>query len=97
GLVGKDAILEIKCPRSPKFFNLVANGSSAIDPGYYDQMQMQMLCTNSDKAYFFNYIIYNGQEMWHTIEVPRDEERIEFIKERIEIAIERRNKYVDIL
>ena len=59
GLVGNNAILEIKCPRPTKFFNLVAKGFDAIDKEYIAQMQMQMLCTNSVKAYFFNYIIFN--------------------------------------
>jgi len=62
GLVGKDAILEIKCPRPNKFFKLVKDNQ--IDKQYISQMQMQMLCTNSKKAHFFNYIIFNGIEMW---------------------------------
>jgi putative phage-type endonuclease len=94
GLAGKNAILEIKCPRSNKFFGLVRNGMIAIDPGYIDQMQMQMLCTNSEKAYFFNYIIFKGQEMWHEIEVPRNEGRIEIMKERIEEAVILRDKII---
>lgn len=31
GLVGENAILEIKCPRPTKFFSLVAKGYDAID------------------------------------------------------------------
>lgn len=94
GLVGKKAILEIKCPRSPKFFNLVRCGIPAIDSCYIDQMQMQMLCTNSEKAYFFNYIVFNGEEMWHELVVERDEKRIELIKDRIEEATDLRDKIV---
>lgn len=97
GLVGNDAILEIKCPRPNKFFKLVANGIEAIDKGYIDQMQMQMMCSNSLKCYFFNYIIFNGVEMWHEIEVLRDEKRIDLIKERIKTASELRNEYVEYL
>lgn len=93
GLVGKDAILEIKCPRSNKFFGLVKDGVDAIDADYYAQMQMQMLCTNSVRGHFFNYIIFNGDEMWHEIVVERDDKMIELIKERIEEAIELRNLY----
>lgn len=94
GLVGNDAILEIKCPRPKKFFNLVAKGKEAIDSDYIDQMQMQMLCTNSIKAYFFNYIIFNSVEMWHEIIVERDEKRIDFIKDRIKDAVLLRDEYV---
>lgn len=97
GLVGNDAILEIKCPRPIKFFNLVAKGFDAIDKEYIAQMQMQMLCTNSKKAYFFNYIIFNGKEMWHEIEVERDEKMIDLIKERIEQAIKIKQEFVEYL
>lgn len=97
GLVGNKAILEIKCPRPTKFFNLVANGIEAIDKEYIAQMQMQMLCTNSEKAYFFNYILFNGVEMWHEIEVQRDEEQIELIKQRIDKAIVLKNSYIAML
>lgn len=97
GLVGNDAILEIKCPRPNKFFNLVVKGKEAIDKEYIVQMQMQMLCTNSVKAYFFNYIIFNGVEMWHEIEVERDEKMIELIKERINEAIKVKQEFMQYL
>ena len=45
-----------------------------------------MICTNSVRAHFFNYIIFNGVEMWHEIVVERDENRIELIKQRINEA-----------
>jgi putative phage-type endonuclease len=97
GLVGLDAILEIKCPRSEKFFKLVAEGEKAIDKGYVAQMQMQMMCTNSQRAYFFNYIEYNGVPMYHEIIVERDEKMINLIKERIEEATVIRDEYVQYL
>jgi len=97
GVVGDDSILEIKCPRSNKFFKLLAKGKEAIDSEYYDQMQMQMLCSKSKKAYFFNYMIFKGVEMWHEIIVERDEKRIELIKSRLEEAIKLRNDFVSYL
>lgn len=97
GLVGDDAVLEIKCPRPQKFFNLLAFGKDAIDPIYYDQMQMQMLCSNSVRCHFFNYVIFNGKEMWKEIIVERDEKRIELIKTRLDEAIKIRNEYVEYL
>ena len=84
GLVNNVAILEIKCPRSNKFFKLVKD--SIIDKNYIYQMQMQMMCTNSIKAHFFNYLIFNGVEMWHEIIVERDEKMIDLIKSRINEA-----------
>lgn len=97
GLVGKDAVLEIKCPRSEKFFRLVAEGKDAIDKEYIAQMQMQMLCSNSVRAHFFNYLIFNGSEYWHEIIIERDNEMIEKIKERIEEAVKIRDEYVLLL
>ena len=93
GLVGKDAILEIKCPRPNKFFKLVKDNQ--IDKQYISQMQMQMLCTNSKKAHFFNYIIFNGIEMWHEIIVERDETIIKLIKDRLEEAIVIKEKFIN--
>lgn len=58
-------------------------------------MQMQMLCTNSDHGYFFNYLIDNGQEFWHEIFVPRDEAMIDLIKSRLDIAIELKNDFIE--
>jgi putative phage-type endonuclease len=97
GLVGLDAVLEIKCPKPAKLFRLIAQGVEAIDPAYIDQMQMQMMCTNSDKAYFFNYAIFNGQTVWHTLEVSRDDERIKLISDRIAQAVEIRDEFVQYL
>lgn len=97
GLVSNNAILEIKCPRANKFFNLVAKGIDAIDKEYFYQMQMQMLCTNSDKAYFFNYIIFNGKEMWHELEVNRCEKTIDLIKQRIIEAIAIKKDFIQYL
>jgi exodeoxyribonuclease (lambda-induced) len=93
GVVGKDAILEIKCPRAVKFFKIVADGK--IDPEYIAQMQFQMLCSNSSKAYFFNYCVIDGQEFSHTIEVPRDEVMIDLIKERLDQAIAIKVDYIE--
>ena len=94
GLVNKDAVLEIKCPKSEKFFNLVSKGIEAIDKEYIAQMQMEMLCTNSQRCHFFNYIIFKGQEMWHEIVIDRDEAVIDLIKSRIEEAVLIRDNFV---
>ena len=95
GLVGKNAILEIKCPKRHKFFKIVANGESEIDSQYIAQMQMQMLCTNSEKAYFFNYYIEDGIEFWHEIIINRDEEMIDLIKQRIKQASEIKLDFIE--
>jgi putative phage-type endonuclease len=94
GLIGFDSVLEIKCPRPEKFFRLIAEGESAIDKGYIHQMQMQMMCTNSERAHFFNYIEYNAVPMWHEIIIQRDEQVIELIKQRIDEAAIIRDEFV---
>lgn len=95
GIVSDNSVLEIKCPRRNKFFKLVANGQEEIDAGYYAQMQMQMLCTDAEKAYFFNYYIENSLEYWHELIILRDEEMINLIKQRIEIATEIKLNYIN--
>lgn len=93
GLVGTDAIFENKCPRPKKFFKIVADGK--IDPEYEWQVQKQMLASNSQRAYFFNYIILDGKEYWHEIIIERDEPKIDLIKSRLDIAIEIKLDYIE--
>jgi putative phage-type endonuclease len=93
GLVSDNAILEIKCPKSSTFFKLVA--TNEVDPKYYAQMQMQMLSTDRNKAYFFNYLVHEGTEYYHEIIVERDEVMIEKIKERLQEVIEIKLEYIN--
>ena len=93
GLVSDNAILEIKCPKSSTFFKLVA--TNEVDAKYYAQMQMQMLSTNRNKAYFFNYLIHEGTEYHHEIIVERDDVMIEKIKERLQEVIEIKLEYIN--
>jgi len=95
GLVGNDAVLEIKCPTLKTFNELVI--TNEINTKYYAQMQMQMLCTNRSKAYFHNYVIHNGSEISYTIEVERDELMISELKERINYAAELKLQYFETL
>lgn len=95
GYVSNNSNLEIKCPRRNKFFKIVANGKSEIDSKYFSQMQMQMLCTNTEKSYFLNYYLENNIQYWHEIIVERDEKTIDLIKKRIEIATEIKLDYID--
>lgn len=95
GIINGFAVAEIKCPKPETFFKLVA--SNEIDKKYYYQMQHQMLVTGLSKAFFFNYLIYNGQERWHKIEVEKDNEVIELMQSRINEAVAIRNEYLQIL
>jgi len=97
GLVDFNSCLEIKCPKPLKLFGLIKDGINGIDSNYIDQMQLQMLCTDTDLCYFFNFGYYNDREIFHTIEVLRDEKRIELMKERIEQAAVIRDEFVQML
>lgn len=93
GIVSDNAILEIKCPKPETFFKLL--GTNEIKKDYYYQMQMEMLCADKEKAYFFNFIIWNGKPMHHTIIVERDEECIAKILGRVLEAVILRDEFVE--
>ena len=93
GLTSDNSVLEIKAPKKDKFMRLVYD--EKIDQTYIDQMQHQMWCTGSERAYFVNFIIFNGQPLDHEIVVLRDEERIELMKARISQALPIRDMYVE--
>lgn len=95
GLVSNGDNLEIKCPTIETFNKLVL--TEEINPKYFAQMQMQMLATNAEKTHFYNYVIHNGKEIDYSIEVPRCEETISLLKERIEYATELKNEYYNTL
>lgn len=93
GLVGTDAVLEIKCPKSATFFKLVADNE--IDKKYFYQMQHQMMLTGRNKAYFFNYFIFEGKEFWHEIIIEIDEKVCDLIWDRILEANEIKKEYIN--
>lgn len=94
GLVGNDAVLEIKCPRPEKFFELIEKGFEAIDKKYIYQMQLQMKCTNSKQCHFFNYLEWNENQLTHEIIVDYDEDIANTIIDRIELAVKERDRIV---
>lgn len=93
GLVGEDGILEIKCPNSNTFFKLVSDGE--VDKKYYYQVQMQMLATGRNKAYFFNYLVHEGLEFWHEIVIDRDDKICDLMLSRIAEASEIKKEYIN--
>lgn len=95
GLVGTDAVLEIKCPRPEKFFRIMKDGVSALDKSWTDQVQLEMKCTNSTKCYFFVFLKWQGKNLYHELEIEYDAERVELILERIEQAVIIRDEYVN--
>jgi len=76
GLVGDDAVIEIKCP-----FRLRDGGNHkgiAEQPHYYAQMQIEMYCSERGKAYFWQWAphatkleIVERDEWWLDEHIPR--------------------------
>lgn len=97
GEVSDNSGLEIKCPKAVKFFKIVANGVDELDQSWLDQAQHQMYVFGFKQVYFFIYTIYNGEEKWHEIIIPRNEERIELIKKRLSEWVLVRDEYVKLL
>jgi len=95
GLVGKSAVLEIKNPKRVKFFKQIVSSIDEIEAKYIAQMQMQMLCTKSERCHFFNYLIDNGSEYWHETIIERDEKMIDLIISRIDLAIEMKLNFIE--
>jgi putative phage-type endonuclease len=93
GIVSDGAVLEIKCPKANTFFKIVADGE--IDKKYYYQMQHQMMCAGKNKAYFFNYFIFDGIDYWHEIIIERDEDVCNLICSRIEEANRIKEEYIE--
>lgn len=93
GLVGKDGILEIKCPKSTTFFKLVADND--LNKNYFYQMQFQMACANRNKAYFFNYLIHEGKEYHHEIIIERCQDTIDLMFNRIDEAVKIKQEYIE--
>lgn len=93
GLVGEDAILEIKCPKPSTFFKLVA--TNEIKDQYLYQMQLQMMATKRNKAHFFNYCVIDGVEYWHEIIVTKDDVICDKMEARIKEAAELKNEYIN--
>jgi len=53
GLIGDDAVIEIKCPYGAKD---TGKFKSIIEqPHYYAQIQIELLCTNKKKCYFYQW------------------------------------------
>lgn len=84
---------QVKCPNTEKYFKLVL--SSEIDPTHYSQIQHEILCTDSDGAYYLNYAVHKGIEYADIKFIQRDESLIKTILERCALVIEKKMKYID--
>ena len=60
GLIGKDGMVEVKCPDDVKYLKLLADfnetGKTTIELGYYRQMQQQMMFAERK---WVDYVVFN--------------------------------------
>lgn len=84
GLIGQDALVEIKCVKHNTMFDAIISNNIEKDI-YYAQCQYQMFITNRD----INYLYYYHPEIGNKIkEIKRDEKYINQIQDELEIANE---------
>jgi hypothetical protein len=96
-------IAEIKCPNSDnhlyyKAFINAKNFQSEL-PKYYDQMQANMYFAKADSCYFMSYDprFKDSKRSYHIIEIERNQERIDQILAKVEIAHEMMLKLINTL
>jgi hypothetical protein len=88
GLTNNDAVIEVKCPANSAYhvmFLLMDDDDLKERKDYFAQVQMNMLCTGKQKAYFVSYDprMTDPSHKIRIMEVKYDEEFIETLKERI--------------
>jgi hypothetical protein len=93
GVVGINDSLEIKCPTMANFGKKYLK--KEIPEKDFNQIQMQLLCLGGDKGYYHNYAVHQGVSYSFTIEVPRNEEVITVMRERIVMGTELKLKYIE--
>ena len=94
--VGEDALLEIKCPYSPKYIIKASEGY--VDKKYIVQNQSNLNITNRNKIYHATYDprMPEGMRMVIT-ELDRDDEMIAQINERVDLANKEVDRLIEIL
>ena len=99
----QNKIAEIKCPNSDthlyyKAFVNAKNFQSEL-PKYYDQIQTNMYLCNAQSCYFMSYDprFKDAERSVHIIEIERNQERIDQILSKVEIAHEMMLKLINTL
>ena len=86
-----EGIIEVKCPHDPSI-HLHTLIHKELHPKnakkYYAQMQWNMYCTQTDVCYFISYDprMKKDEHKMVVLEIKRDDEHIELLKERILLA-----------
>lgn len=82
GLVGKDGLVEIKCPNTATMIEVLLGAK--IDPAYYNQVQFQLCCTGRQWADLVTYDkrLPTGMQM-HIARIERDDDLIAGIETEV--------------
>lgn len=81
-LLGTDGVLEAKCPKPKNHIRYLREGVCPVQ--YYDQVQIEMMCTEREWADFISYEPEQPEESrLFQVRVPRDEKRIAEIEEGV--------------
>ena len=93
---------DVKCPIGTTHTFNILKVKTAADlekhyPVYYWQLIGQMLCTGATIAQWHSYRPQHESNPLHTVMVPRDEQKINALKHRLDLAIARKNQYLESL
>ena len=93
-LIGKDGLVEIKCPQTSTHIDTLLGGS--IPKKYIDQMQWQMACTKRKWCDFVSFDPRMPPETQLFIQrVERDKERIKDLEEMVVDFLAEMNEKID--
>ena len=93
-LIGKDGLVEIKCPQTSTHIDTLLSGS--IPKKYIDQMQWQMACTKRKWCDFVSFDPRMPPETQLFIQrVERDKERIKELEEMVVEFLTEMNEKID--
>lgn len=86
GLLGKDGLLEIKCPKTATHLRWILDGVAPAE--HVDQMQFQMACTGREWCEFVSYDPrLTARYQLFTVRVPRDEARISELNDGVRLFL----------
>lgn len=85
GLIGVDGLLEIKCVNDVSYLKHLLNGIDEVDTKYLWQVQMQLYVTGRQ---WVDLLIYNPnfKQNMSVYKIKRDEDKIEKLKQGLEIG-----------
>lgn len=95
------AIAEIKCPNSDThlYYKAFVNELNFKDelPKYYDQCQSNMFLTQTEMCYFMSFDprFKDEQRQIHLIEIKRDQDRINQIINKVNLAFAEMNRLIE--